>query len=97
MHFVTRRFIQKIYTRTNSFGIKNKGDFDLAFRVYKMGRNRNQTKIESYFGGKNPTTYLKREEVNINEQKPIKIEDDDQKKWILKQKPKPKLPTVRVK
>ena len=47
---------------------------------------------------KNPDAYIKREEVNENEQKPEKTEETvESEKWVLKPKAKPKQPTVRGK
>ena len=97
IHFIYSSLYPKIYSRINSFGIKNKSQFDLAFTLYKT--NKIQSNFEAFLPGKNPTTYVKREEINVNEQKPIEIEveNNEEKKWVLKPKPKPKLPTVRDK
>ena len=97
IHFIYSFLYPKLYSRINSFGIKNKSQFDLAFTLYKT--NKIQSNFEAFLPGKNPTAYVKREEVNVNEQKPIEIEieNDEEKKWVLKPKPKPKLPTVRGK
>ena len=98
IHYIYSSLYPKIYHRVNQFGIKNKSKFELAFTCYKVQKQTNnnpfkQTEIQSFFGGKNPDAYQKREEVNENEQKPEKPE-----KGALKPKPKsPKLPTVRGK
>ena len=102
IHFIYSLLYPKVYTRINQFGIKNKGDFDLAFTLYKIQKqtqtDTKQRSIKSFFTGKNPIDYKKRDEVNVNEQKPIQIDENDQnKKWTLEQKPKPKLPTIRGK
>ena len=91
IHYIYSSLFPKVYSRINSFGIKNKGNFDLAFTTFKT--NKSQLKSNSLFTGKNPLSYVKREEINLNEQKPINTEE----KWVLQQKPKPKLPTVRGK
>ena len=57
-----------------------------------LNGNLKQTDIKSFFTGKNPDAYIKREEVNDNKQKPEKTD-----KWVLKQKPKTKQPQVRGK
>ena len=97
IHFIHSSLYPKIYSRINSFGIKNKGDFDLAFALYK--NNKLQSNFEVYFTGKNPNSYIKREEINENEQKPIEIQNEntEDKKWVFKPTIKPKLPTVRAK
>ena len=97
IHFIYSSLYPKIYSRINSFGIKNKSNFDLEFSSYKV--NKIQSNLEVFFGGKNPNAYVKREEINENEQKAIIIENEntEDKKWVLSQKPKPKLPTVRGK
>ena len=98
IHYIYSSLYPKIYHRVNQFGIKNKSKFELAFTCYKVQKQTNnnpfkQTEIQSFFSGKNPDAYQKREEVNENEQKPEKPE-----KGALKPKPKsPKLPTVRGK
>ena len=97
IHFIYSSLYPKIYSRINSFGIKNKGDFDLAFGMYKT--NKLQSSFEVYFTGKNPNSYIKREEINENEQKPIEIQNEnvEDQKWVFKPTIKPKLPTVRAK
>ena len=96
IHYIYSSLYPKIYSRINQFGIKNKSDFELAFTYYKVQKQTNsnlkQTDIQSFFTGKSPDAYVKREEVNENEQKPERTE-----KWVLKPKPKPKQPTVRGK
>ena len=98
IHYIYSSLYPKIYHRINQFGIKNKSKFELAFTCYKVQKQTNnnqfkQTEIQSFFSGKNPDAYQKREEVNENEQKPEKPE-----KGALKPKSKsPKLPTVRGK
>ena len=57
-----------------------------------LNGNLKQTDIKSFFTGKNPNAYIKREEVNDNEQKPEKTD-----KWVRNQKPKTKQPQVRGK
>ena len=97
IHFIYSSLYPKIYSRINSFGIKNKGDFDRAFALYKT--NKLQSNFEVYFTGKNPNSYIKREEINENEQKPIEIqnENSEDKKWVFKPTVKPKLPIIRAK
>ena len=100
IHFIYSSLYPKVYSRINQFEIKNKSEFDLAFTLFKVQRQTNikQTKIDSFFTGKNPDDYKKREEVHESEQKPVKTTEIDQnEKWVLKPKPKPKLPTVRGK
>ena len=65
--------------------------------MYKT--NKIQSNFEVFLTGKNPNSYIKREEINENEQKPIVIQNEntENKKWVLKPTPKPKLPTVRGK
>ena len=96
IHYIYSSLYQKVYSRINQFGIKNKSEFELAFSYYKVQKQTNtnlkKTDIQSFFTGKNPDAYVKREEVNENEQKPEKTD-----KWVQKPKPKPKLPTVRGK
>ena len=98
IHYIYSSLYPKIYNRINQFRIKNKSEFELAFTCYKVQKQTNnnqfkQTEIQSFFSGKNPDAYQKREEVNENEQKPEKPD-----KWTLKPKPKsPKLVTVRGK
>ena len=98
IHYIYSSLYPKIYNRVNQFRIKNKSEFELALTCYKVQKQTNnnqfkQTEIQSFFSGKNPDAYQKREEENENEQKPEKPE-----KWALKLKPKsPKLPTVRGK
>ena len=101
IHYIYSSLYLKVYSRINQFGIKNKSEFDLAFTYFKVQKQTNtnlkQTNINSFFTGKNPDDY-KREEVHESEQKPEKTTELDQnEKWVLKPKPKPKLPTVRGK
>ena len=65
--------------------------------MYKS--NKLQSNFEVFFTGKNPNSYIKREEINENEQKPIEIknENTEDKKWVFKPTLQPKLPTVRAK
>ena len=97
IHFIYSSLYPKIYSRINLFGIKNKSEFDLAFGLYKT--NKIQSNFEVFLTGKNPNSYIKQEEINENEQKPIIIQNEntEDKKWVLKTTPKPKLPTVRGK
>ena len=97
IHFIYSSLSPKIYSRINSFGIKNKSEFDLSFALYKT--NKIQSNFEVFLTGKNPNSYIKREEINENEQKPIVIQNEntEDKKWVFKTIPKPKLPTVRGK
>ena len=101
IHYVYSSLYPKVYSRINQFGIKNKSEFDLAFTYYKVQKQTNnnlkQTNIKSFFTGKNPDDYKKRGEVHESEQKPEKTEVDQNEKWVLQPKPKPKLPTVRGK
>ena len=102
IHYVYSSLYPKVYSRITQFGIKNKSEFDLAFTYYKVQKQTNnnlkQTSIKSFFTGKDPDDYKKREEVHESEQKPEKTTELDQnEKWVLKPKPKPKLPTVRGK
>ena len=96
IHYIYSSLYPKVYSRINQFVIKNKSDFELAFSYYKVQKQTNtnlkQTDFQSFFTGKNPDAYVKREEVNEKEQKPEKTD-----KWVQKPKPKPKLPTVRGK
>ena len=96
IHYIYSSLYPKVYSRINQFGIKNKSEFELAFSYYKVQKQTNtnlkQTDIQSFFTGKKPDAYVKREEVNENEQRAEKTD-----KWVLKPKPKPKLPTVRGK
>ena len=84
IHFIYSSLYPKIYSRINSFGIKNKSDFDFAFGLYKT--NKLQSSFEVNFTGKNPNSYIKREEINENEQKPIEIQNEntEDKKWVFK-------------
>ena len=98
IHYIYSCLYPKIYSRVNQFGIKNKSEFELAFSYFKVEKQSNnklkQTDIKTFFSGKDPEVYVKREEVHPSEQKPVKI--DENEKWTLqKPKPKPKLPTVR--
>ena len=97
IHYVYSSLYPKVYSRINQFGIKNKSEFDLAFTYYKVQKQTNnnlkQTNIKSFFTGKNPDDYKKREEVHESKQKPEKTSELDDK-WVLQPKPKPKLPTV---
>ena len=98
IHYIYSCLYPKIYTKINQFGIKNKSEFNLAFSYFKVEKQSNnklkQTDIKTFFSGKDPEVYVKREEVHPSEQKPVKI--DENEKWTLqKPKPKPKLPTVR--
>ena len=97
IHFIYSSLYPKIYSKINSFGIKTKSNFDLAFGLYKT--NKFQSSFEVYFSGKNPNSYIKREEINENEQKPIEIQNEnvEEKKWVFKPAIKPKLPTMRAK
>ena len=96
IHYIYSSLYPKIYSRINQFGIKNKSEFELAFTYYKVQKQTNsnlkQADIQSFFTRKNPDAYVKREEVNENEQKPEKTE-----KWVLKPNPKQKQSTVRGK
>ena len=96
IHYIYSSLYPKVYSRINQFGIKNKSEFELAFSYYKVQKQTNtnlkQTDVQSFFTGKNPDAFVKHEEVNENEQKPEKTH-----KWVLKPKPKSKLPTVRGK
>ena len=97
IHYVYSCLYPKIYSRINQFGIKNKSEFDLAFSYFKVQKQANQQNL-TMFTAKNPEVYSKREEVHQEEQKPIKIEIDDNEKWTLektKTKILPKLPTQR--
>ena len=98
IHYIYSNLYPRIYSRICQFGIKNKSAFELAFSYFKVQKQSNdklkQTDIKTFFAGKNPEDYVKREEVHPSEQKPEKI--DENEKWTLqKPKPKPKLPTVR--
>ena len=98
IHYIYSCLYPKIYTKINQFGIKTKSEFNLAFSYFKVEKQSNnklkQTDIKTFFSGKDPEVYVKREEVHPSEQKPVKI--DENEKWTLqKPKPKPKLPTVR--
>ena len=85
IHFIYSSFFPKIYSRINPFGIKNKSKFDLAFALYKT--NKTQSNFEVFLTGKNPNYYIKREEINENEQKPIVIQDENtEDKKLLKHK-----------
>ena len=74
IHYVYSSLYPKVYSRINQFGIKNKSEFDLAFTYFKVKKqtinNLKQTNFKSFFAGKNPDDYKKREEVHENEQKP---------------------------
>ena len=65
--------------------------------MYKT--NKLQSNFEVFLTGKNPNSYIKREEINDNEQKPIVIQNEntEDEKWVFKTTLKPKLPTVRGK
>ena len=98
IHYIYSCLYPKIYTKINQFGIKNKSELNLAFSYFKVEKQSNnklkQTDIKTFFSGKDPEVYVKREEVHPSEQKPVKI--DENEKWTLqKPKSKPKLPTVR--
>ena len=100
IHYIYSCLYPKVYSRINQFGIKNKSEFDLAFSFFKVQKQSNQnfkqTDIKTFFAGKDPDVYIKREEVHPSEQKPVEINEND--KWTLqKPKPKPKLPTQRKK
>ena len=102
IHYVYSSLYPKVYSRINQFGIKNKSEFDLAFTYCKVQKQTNnnlkQSNIKSFFTGKNPDAYKKCEEVHESEQKPEKTPAlDENEKWVLKPKPKPKLPTIRGK
>ena len=96
IHYIYSCLYPKIYSRINQFGIKNKSEFDLAFSFFKVQKQANQNL--TMFAAKNPEVYSKREEVHPEEQKPIKIEIDENDKWTIekaKTKISPKLPTQR--
>ena len=100
IHYIYSCLFPKVYARINQFGIKNKSEFDLAFSYFKVEKqskqNFKQTDIKTFFAGKDPAAYEKREEIHPSEQKPVEINEND--KWTLqKPKPKPKLPTQRKK
>ena len=102
LHYIYSTLYPKIYSKINQFGIKNKSEFELAFTRFKVQKETHdkfkQTDIKTFFAGKNPDDYVKREEVHVNEQKPVKTDDlKENKKWVLSEKIKPKLPTVRGK
>ena len=103
IHYIYSSLYPKVYSRINQFGIKNKSDSTLHYSLiskFKKQTNTNlkQTNIESFFTGKNPDDYKKHEKVHESKQKPEKTTELDQnEKWVLKPKPKPKLPTVRGK
>ena len=87
LHYIYSTLYPKIYSKINQFGIKNKSEFELAFTRFKVQKqsldNFKQTDIKTFFAGKNPDVYKKREEVHVNEQKPEKT---DEKKWFLSEK-----------
>ena len=96
LHYIYSCLYPKVYAKINQFGIKNKSEFDLAFTYFKVQKQTNnqlkQTDIKTFFAGKDPEVFIKREEVHPSEQKSVKI--DENEKWTLqKPKPKPKLPT----
>ena len=73
IHYIYSLFFPKIYNRINQFGIKNKSDFELAFSLFKLGKQTrsdpNQQSIKTFFA-KDPAVYEKCETVHENEQKP---------------------------
>ena len=90
IHYIFSSLFSKVYSRVNQFGIRNKSDFDLVFSLYKVQKQTNQHLQQTIFSAKNPENYV-RENIHIEEQKPIKIEIDDQKIN------EPKLPTQKRK
>ena len=91
IHYIYSCLYTKLYAKINQFGIKNKSEFDLAFTYFKVQKQTNnqskQTDIKTFFAGKDPEVFIKREEVHPSEQKPVKIDENEE--WTLK-KPKPK-------
>ena len=79
LHYIYSTLYPKIYSKINQFGIKNKSEFELAFTRFKVQKQTHdkfkQTDIKTFFVGKNPDDYVKREEVHVNEQKPEKTDD----------------------
>ena len=87
LHYIYSTLYPKIYSKISQFGIKNKSGIELAFTRFKVQKqsldNFKQTDIKTFFAGKNPDVYKKREKVHVNEQKPEKT---DGKKWVLSEK-----------
>ena len=79
IHYIYSLLFPKIYNRINNFGIKNKGNFEFKFSVWKLNKQnkmldaQKQQPIKKYLHlGKNPDDYIiERKDVNPNEQAPI--------------------------
>ena len=86
IHYIYSTLFPKMYNRLSNFGIIAKGKFDLNFQSYKVMLLMKKEFISQI---KKAENYKKREAINENEQKPIKIKEPQlptQKKKIVKPK-----------
>ena len=72
IHYIYSSLFPKMYNRLSNFGIIAKGKFDLNFQSYKVML---LMKKEFILQIKKAENYEKREAINENEQKPIKIKE----------------------